>query len=56
MGGRQVAVHFPSILARWRALPPISCIGANSCKELGEVHGGLQENGRNARRKARSEG
>ena len=32
-----------------RALPPNPCIAANSCKETGEVHGRLQENGGSAR-------
>ena len=39
-----------------RALPPNPCNGANSCKETGEVHGELQENGGNARRNGHPEG
>ena len=35
-----------------RALPPIFCIGANSCKELGGVHVSMQECGGSARRNA----
>ena len=52
--------HFPSIPARCRALPRIPargralpsnpCIAANSCKETGEVHVPVQENGGSARR------
>ena len=49
-------MHFPSIPARWRALPPNPCNGANSCKETGEVHGCLQGNGGSARRNERLAG
>ena len=55
-GDGQTAVHFPSIPARRRALPPNPCNGANSCKETGEVHGCLQGNGGSARRNGRPAG
>ena len=49
-----LVVHFAHFPAARRALPLNSCIDANSCKELGEVHVPVQENGESARRKARS--
>ena len=55
-GDGRTVVHFPSIPALWRALPPNPCICAISCKELSEVHGCLQGYGGSARRNGRPAG